>query len=106
MKNIVLFASGAGSNVQAIINYFEGKNLVKPVAVVCNKQGAGVLAIAAKHNIPTIMIDRPIFKSEDFLAQLQALQADLIVLAGFLWKVPDHIVSAFPNNQYPSRFIA
>jgi phosphoribosylglycinamide formyltransferase-1 len=98
MKNIVLFASGAGSNVQAIINYFEGKNLVKPVAVVCNKQGAGVLAIAAKHNIPTIMIDRPIFKSEDFLAQLQALQADLIVLAGFLWKVPDHIVSAFPNK--------
>lgn len=98
MKNIVLFASGAGSNVQAIINYFEGNKMVRPIAVVCNKPGAGVLEIAAYHNIPTLLIDRTIFKSEVFLEQLQSLKPDLIVLAGFLWKIPDHIVQAFPNK--------
>src|SRR5690606_38324042 len=48
--------------------------------------------------IPSILIDRTMFKSDSFLKQLQALQLDLIVLAGFLWKIPDNIVQAFPNK--------
>lgn len=98
MKNIVLFASGAGSNVQAIVDYFEQKNTVKPVLVVCNKPEAGVLNIAAKHHIPTLLIDREIFKSEQFSEQLMTYKPDLLVLAGFLWKIPEEVVKAFPNQ--------
>ncbi len=98
MKNIVLFASGAGSNVQAIIDYFEPKKTVKPVLIVCNKPEAGVLKIAEKHNIPTVLINRESFKSETFIEQLLASKPDLIVLAGFLWKIPESLVKAFPNK--------
>lgn len=97
MKNLVLFASGAGSNVQAIIDYFFGKD-VKIAAIVCNKEGAGVLQIAANHEIPVEMIDKQRFSNQAFLEKLQSYNADLLVLAGFLWKVPNTIVGAFPNK--------
>ena len=98
MKNIILFASGAGSNVKAIIEFFKDNKTVVPVAIVCNKPEAGVLKIAEAHNIPTILIDRNSFKSEAFVHQLQSLNPALLILAGFLWKVPDAVVAAFPNQ--------
>lgn len=98
MKNIILFASGSGTNVEAIVSYFEGKNLAHAVAIVCNNPEAGVIERAKRLNIPLIQIDRAKFKSEDFLQELQQLQPDLLVLAGFLWKVPEHIVKAFPDK--------
>lgn len=98
MKNIILFASGAGSNVQAIIDYFEGRNMAKPVAIVCNKAGAGVLAIAEKHGIPVEMIDKTRFSSEEFLNKINTYHPDLLILAGFLWKVPSNLVAQYPNK--------
>lgn len=98
MKNIVLFASGAGSNVQAIIDFFKDKNTVRPAAVICNKPGAGVLTIAENNGIPTILIDKSSFRSDEFLEQVRSFEPDLLVLAGFLWKVPDHLVAAFPDK--------
>ncbi len=98
MKNIILFASGAGSNVQAIIDFFKDNKEVVPVAIVCNKPEAGVLNIAKAHNIRTILIDRNSFKSEAFVEQLKAFNPSLLVLAGFLWKVPDAVVAAFPDK--------
>lgn len=98
MKNIILFASGAGSNVRAIIDFFKDNKEVVPVAIVCNKPEAGVLNIAKAHNIPTILIDRNSFKSEAFVEQLKAFNPSLLVLAGFLWKVPDAVVAAFPDK--------
>ncbi len=98
MKNIILFASGAGSNVKAIIEFFKDNKEVVPVAIVCNKPEAGVLKIAEEQHIPTIMIDRNSFKSEAFVQQLQSYQPALLVLAGFLWKIPDTVVAAFPNQ--------
>lgn len=98
MKNIVLFASGAGSNVQAIIDFFKDKNTVKPVAIICNKPEAGVLTIAENNDIPGILIDRNSFRSDELLEQIRSLEPELLVLAGFLWKVPDHLVAAFPDK--------
>lgn len=98
MKNIVLFASGAGSNVQAILHYFKDKNAVNPVAIVCNNKEAGVLKIAEANNIPVELIDREHFKSDDFLAILKQYKPDLLVLAGFLWKIPEAVVQAFPDK--------
>ncbi|RYD97651.1 MAG: phosphoribosylglycinamide formyltransferase [Sphingobacteriales bacterium] len=98
MKNIILFASGAGSNVKAIIEFFKDDKSVVPVAIVCNKPEAGVLKIAAAHNIPAILIDRNSFKAEAFVAQLQSFNPAMLILAGFLWKVPDALVAAFPDQ--------
>lgn len=98
MKNIILFASGAGSNVKAIIEFFKDNKEVVPVAIVCNKPEAGVLKIAEAHHIPTILIDRNSFKSEAFVQQLRSFNPTMLILAGFLWKVPDAVVAAFPNQ--------
>lgn len=100
MKNIILFASGAGSNVQAILDYFEGKSIAKPVAIVCNKAGAGVLNIAEKHNIPVEMINKERFLSEEFINKINTYNPDLLILAGFLWKIPSALV-----EQYPGKII-
>jgi phosphoribosylglycinamide formyltransferase-1 len=99
-KNIIIFASGKGSNAAAIIEYFQ-KNTQKNTQVsliVCNKPNAGVLEIAASQNIATLLIDKTIFQSEAFLNELCQHQPHLIILAGFLWKIPEHLVKAFPNQ--------
>lgn len=98
MKSIILFASGKGSNVQAILDHFDGNKQVKPALIVCNKPGAGVLDIAAFHNIPVQMVDKNSIHHPDFLQLLQDHDPALIILSGFLWKIPDTIVAAFPDK--------
>jgi phosphoribosylglycinamide formyltransferase 1 len=97
-KQLVIFASGAGSNAQKIIDHFRDTP-VKVALVVCNKPGAGVLSIAAKENIPTLLIDKERFSRGDgFVPELQRTNADLLVLAGFLWKIPQTLIDAFPRR--------
>lgn len=98
MHNLILFASGKGSNVQAIIDYFAANTVVKPALIVCNKMGAGVLDIAKKHQIPTLMIDKASFGNETFISALEQYNPSLIVLAGFLWKIPETVVKAFSGK--------
>lgn len=97
-KPLILFASGAGSNVQAIIDYFRNHPAIHPALIVCNKPQAGVLAIAEKEGIPTRMITKADFTGRDFVAELQGHNPALIVLAGFLWKIPEAMVQAFPDK--------
>ena len=105
MKNIVIFASGAGSNAQAIINYFSGSEKVNIALIISNKSKAGVLDIAQTEEIDAILIDKKIINNEDFLKILKDYKTDLIVLAGYLWKIPDYLIKAFENkivNIHPS----
>lgn len=98
-KHIAIFASGAGSNAQKIIDHFNsGDRNAKIVLIVCNKPGAGVLKIAEKENIPALIIERKKFYEDAFLDELNSYKIDLIVLAGFLWKVPDLLVRSYPNK--------
>jgi formyltetrahydrofolate-dependent phosphoribosylglycinamide formyltransferase len=97
--HLAIFASGAGSNAHAIIQYFANSLAVKIVLVVCNKPGAGVLQIAANAGIPTLLIDKQRFVNGDcYLPVLQQYGADALVLAGFLWKIPPAMVQAFPDK--------
>lgn len=105
MKRILLFASGGGSNVQAILNYFESNDRVCIPAVITNNPKAGVIKIAAKRTIDVLLIDKNLFTSPAFMDTLDAYSPDLIVLAGFLWKVPDYLVAGYENkivNIHPS----
>ncbi|NII24616.1 phosphoribosylglycinamide formyltransferase [Pseudoflavitalea sp. X16] len=97
--SIALFASGAGSNAQQIIDYFRGSTTVRIALIVCNKPGAGVLGIAQKEHIPVLLIEKEaFFRGNGYLDELKAAGIDFIVLAGFLWKVPSTLTAAYPNR--------
>jgi phosphoribosylglycinamide formyltransferase 1 len=100
LKNIAIFASGAGSNAKVIIEAAQKNNVHYKVAlIVCNKPNAGVLQIAADNNIPTLLIEKDTFFNNDiYLYLLQQHKIDYIVLAGFLWKVPVYLINAFANK--------
>ena len=99
MKNLVIFASGAGTNADNIIRYFHEGDLARVKLIVSNRAGAGVLDVAARHVIPALVVDRAgFYPPAGVLAALRAANADLVVLAGFLWKVPGEIVDAYPGR--------
>ncbi|HXS57842.1 MAG TPA: phosphoribosylglycinamide formyltransferase [Hanamia sp.] len=95
---LAIFASGAGSNAQQIINYFRESINVKIVLIVCNNPKAGVLAIASKENIPVFLLEKNKFLETGYVAELKSYQTDFIILAGFLWKVPQVLINAFQNK--------
>jgi folate-dependent phosphoribosylglycinamide formyltransferase PurN len=94
--HVAIFASGAGSNAKKIIEYFENKSTpVKISLIVCNVPGAGVLDIAKSKGIPTLMINKAEFSSTGYVESLHNADIHFIVLAGFLWKVPEVLVNAY-----------
>jgi formyltetrahydrofolate-dependent phosphoribosylglycinamide formyltransferase len=104
---IAVFASGAGSNAQKIIDHFSRDPTAGIVAlVVCNKQGAGVLDIAQHHQIDTILLDKgQFFNTDYYIGELKKRNINFIVLAGFLWKIPSSLIKAYRNkiiNLHPS----
>ncbi len=100
MKRIAIFASGSGSNAQRIIEYFEPKkDLIEISLILSNKSDAFVLERAKKFNIPTFVFNPKELKETCVVQnKLTACNIDFIVLAGFLLKVPDSIIAAFPNK--------
>jgi phosphoribosylglycinamide formyltransferase 1 len=99
LKRIAIFASGAGSNAQQIINYFRNSSAVKVGLIVSNKPAAGVIDIAEKENIPVLLIEKErFFKGDGYLTSLQEYHTNLIVLAGFLWKIPQSLIDAYPRR--------
>ncbi|MBE2289048.1 MAG: phosphoribosylglycinamide formyltransferase [Chitinophagaceae bacterium] len=98
MDNLIIFASGAGTNAAAIINWFKANGKARVSLIVCNKPQAGVLKIAERENIPTLLIDKQSIQSDEFVSTLQSHNPRLIVLAGFLWKIPATMTTAFPDK--------
>ena len=99
MKRIAIFASGSGTNAENIIRYFQERTHASVVQVLTNNQHAKVLDRAKNHKISAFSFNRTaLYDSNDVLNLLQTANIDLIVLAGFLWKFPEHILTAFPNK--------
>jgi phosphoribosylglycinamide formyltransferase-1 len=99
MTNIAIFASGSGTNAQKIIDYFEQSTIARVALIVSNKSDAGVLSIAKKHDIPTVVINRQSFYEQTALLDiLEKYDIGFLVLAGFLWLVPAYLVQAFPHK--------
>lgn len=96
---LAIFASGAGSNAQKIIDYFKKSASVCISLIVCNKPGAGVLDIAARENIPVLLIEKvPFFNGNAYLPELEKHSISFIVLAGFLWKIPAPLLKAYAGR--------
>src|SRR5690348_15914554 len=99
MTRIAIFASGTGTNAENIINHFRNHETIAVALIVCNRPGARVLSIAERENIPTLLIEKEqFFRGDAYLPQLEKHHIDFIVLAGFLWKVPAPLITAFPNS--------
>lgn len=110
MKRIAIFASGEGTNTQHLIDYFKGRE-IKVLLIICNNPNANVLKRAEKHGIPSILINKEwlypagqmpmshgVYNGEPVLKKLLDEKIDLIVCAGFLWKIPDSVLHAFTNK--------
>lgn len=105
MKKIVLFASGNGSNVENIIRYFKNNNEVSVAGVFSNNPQAKVLEKANSQKVDTFVFTKSELEDSVVLEKLQSLQPDLIVLAGFLLKFPEHIIKKYPYkiiNVHPA----
>ena len=98
MKKIVLFASGKGSNVDNIIQYFKSNKEVVIAGVFSNNASAKVLEKAKKYNIPTQVFNKEELTDGFVENKIAAIKPDLIVLAGFLLKFPDPIIKKYPNK--------
>jgi len=97
--HLAIFASGAGSNAQKIIDHFREHIFIKVSLVICNKPGAGVLSIAEKEKIPSLIIEKEkFFRGDAYLGILAEHKIDFIVLAGFLWKIPQALIQKFPGK--------
>lgn len=98
-RTLIIFASGTGSNTQNIIDFFRNDASVRIALIVSNKPEAGVLNIATKEGIPFLIIEKEqFFSGNGYADELLSYQPDLIVLAGFLWKIPFSLIQAFPNK--------
>lgn len=105
MKKIVLFASGNGSNVENIIQYFKTNKSITIAGVFSNNAQAKVLEKAKNHHVESYVFTKSELESGLVLQKLQSIQPDLIVLAGFLLKFPEHIIAEFPHkiiNVHPA----
>lgn len=114
MKRLAIFVSGGGTNLQQIAEYFAPNPGVKIVCVVSNNKDAYANVRAKKLGIPLIMLNSKAkihdyelqsqydvsqtfdFQDKAFSEYLKSLDVDLIVLAGFLWLIPQHLLDAFP----------
>lgn len=99
MTSIAIFASGAGSNARKIIEHFSQHPKIRVELIVCNKPDAGVLNIADEHGIPTLLLDKEqFFRGNAYVDEFKVDDIEFIVLAGFLWKIPDALIHAYPEK--------
>ena len=98
MKKIAILASGSGTNAEKIMEYFQNSSKGQVVLVASNKKDAFVLERAKKYQVPTYTFSKSELESGILSDQLQTLRVDLVVLAGFLLKIPDNLIQAFPNQ--------
>lgn len=106
MKKIAIFASGSGSNAENIADYFKDSKEVAISLIICNKSDAFVLERAKKLGIPSKVVTGAEMKNEEaVMSLLKEYSIDFIVLAGYLLRIPEYMVKAYPNaivNIHPA----
>lgn len=103
MLKLAVFVSGRGSNLNAILESISSKKISAQVeAVISNKIECPAFDIALKNNIPTYSVSQTAkdgyISYDDLASKLDELGVKLIVLAGFLKKIPDEFVDRYKNK--------
>lgn len=99
MKRIAIFASGSGTNADAVMNYVEqnpGAD-VEISLVLSNNSAAFVLQRALNHGVPTYVFDKTTLRENptEILDKLRQNNIDFVVLAGFMLLIPSCIIEAY-----------
>ena len=106
LKKLAIFASGSGSNAENICNYFAESSDIKVVLICTNREDAFIVKRANKLNIPVYIFSKSELNNfVDLHKKLQNIEVDVIILAGFLLKLPAIMVDSYPNriiNIHPS----
>jgi phosphoribosylglycinamide formyltransferase-1 len=107
MINAAIFASGEGTNAENLFTYFANDPRIKIKLVVTNRDDAGIIARAEKHKKNVQIISKAALENytDKFIEFLKVEKIDLIILAGFLIKIPEAFIKAFPNkivNLHPA----
>lgn len=98
-SKIAIFASGGGTNAEAIINYFQNHESITVALILSNNPKAFVLQRAENHKIPHYVFNRQGYYKEKIVDDILRLNGiDFIVLAGFMWLVPERFVKNYPNK--------
>jgi len=99
MQQIAILSSGSGSNAENIVRYFQNNDAVKVKIIICNNPKAGIIARAEQLDVPLLLLNRnDFYQSDKLISLLQGMHIDLIVLAGFLWLLPQNFIAAFKNK--------
>lgn len=99
MYRLAIFASGSGSNAENIIRHFQGNERIQVVAIFTDKADAYVLKRAENLNIPAFVFSLSELKDVNGVSKdLESLQINFIVLAGFLRLIPAHLIKNFENR--------
>jgi phosphoribosylglycinamide formyltransferase-1 len=96
--HLAIFASGTGTNTKKIIEHFKNNPHIKIEVIVTNKAGAGVLQVAKENNIDQLLISKDQLTNNNIIQDLRKRKIDLIILAGFLLKIPPVLIQAFPKK--------
>ena len=103
--SILIFASGNGSNAENIITFFQKKSIHINWTIITNNSNAGVIERSFRLNIPFMVFSKEDFYNNNVLEKINLINPSLIILAGFLLKIPEQIIENFPNkiiNIHPS----
>ncbi|MGV3557343.1 phosphoribosylglycinamide formyltransferase [Larkinella arboricola] len=107
MKRIAIFASGSGTNAEKIAGYLTAYPDIEVTLILSNNPKAGIIDRARKGfgpdqklHVPVLVFDRATFyESNRIVELLQKQEVDLVVLAGFMWLIPEALVKAFPQRM-------
>ena len=103
--NLAIFVSGSGTNCENIIRYFNNNEEVNIKVVISNRSDAYALVRASNLGVRNIVVTRKQFEETPDYVMAQVADCDYIILAGFLLKVPDYLIEAYPNriiNLHPA----
>ncbi len=95
---IAIFASGSGTNAINLIQYFKNHEKIEVEGIYCNKPNAGIVEKAQDINVKIRVFNRDEFNDGGLNRILLENQVDYIVLAGFLWLIPTHMITCYPNR--------
>lgn len=109
MKNktrLAIFASGDGSNAENIIKYFKNHSSIEVHSLLCNNKNAGVLERIKAYNVnPKIFTKEDLYENDEIKSYLEWFKIDFVILAGFLWMIPESLINQFPHgiiNLHPA----
>jgi len=100
MKKIAIFASGSGTNAEAIMEHFTHNDLIQVALVLSNRSDAYVLRRAEDHSVPSVTFTRDTLYNDTqyILDTLRSYEIDFVVLAGFMLLMPEPIVRAYSGR--------